>query len=169
MIMKKTTCIVAAITVCLQGCASTPRAFEARIASTPADAAAYEAAFAQCSGDVAAGRRSSFREGRTGSAVGGVALGATAGVVAAGSAASGAGMLGGVAAGAGLITGFILIAPLAVYGLSRVQRANKEREIQGAMTACLGEEGYVVTDWVRAEDGSTAPRSPTTAAPRPAD
>lgn len=167
--MRTTTCIGVAIALCLQGCASTPRAFEPRIDSAPADVTAYEAAFAQCSDEVAAGRRSSFREGRTGSAVGGVALGATAGVVAAGSAASGAGMLGGVAAGAGLVTGFVLIAPLAIYGLSRVQRANKEREIQEAMTACLGEEGYVVTDWVRAEDGSTAPRSPTTAAPRPAD
>ena len=167
--MRKTTCIAVAIALCLPGCASTPRAFEPRIASTPTDVAAYEAAFAQCSNEVAAGRRSSFREGRTGSAVGGVALGATAGAVAAGSAASGAGMLGGVAAGAGLLTGFVLIAPFAIYGLSRVQRANKEREIQGAMTACLGEEGYVVTEWVRPEAGSVAPRSPTIAAPRPAD
>jgi hypothetical protein len=162
--MKTATCILAAMALVLQGCASTPRAFEPRIATTPADMAAYEAAFAQCSSEVAAGRRSSFRSGRTGSAVGGAAVAGTVGVVTAGSAASGAGMMAGAAAGAGLLIGFAIAAPFAFYGLSRVQRARKEAEIKEAMTLCLAEEGYVVTEWVPSGEGSVL-RSPTIAAP----
>lgn len=163
--MKTATCITAALALCLQGCASTPRAFEPRIAATPADSAAYEAAFVQCSGEVAAGRRSSFRSGRAGSAMGGAAVAGTVGVVTAGSAASGAGMMAGAAAGAGLLIGFAIAAPFAFYGLSRVQRARKEAEIKDAMTLCLAEEGYVVTEWVRSDE-STALRSPTAATTR---
>lgn len=163
--MRTAACIVAATALCLQGCASTPRAFEPRIAPPPADVAVYEAAFAQCSADVASGRRSSFRDGRATSGFGGAAIGGVAGVAAAGSAASGGGMLAGVAAGAGLMAGLIIVTPLAIYGLSRSERARKEREIQEAMTACLAEEGYVVTGWVRATEGGTGLRSPTTATP----
>jgi hypothetical protein len=159
--MKTTACMAAVLALCLQGCASTPRAFEPRIAAAPADMAAYEAAFVQCSNEVAAGRRSSFRSGRAGSAVGGAAVAGAVGVVTAGSAASGAGMLAGAAAGAGLLVGFALAAPFAFYGLSRVQRARKEAEIKDAMTLCLAEEGHVVTEWVRPEGGSTGLRSPT--------
>ena len=79
-------------------------------------------------------------------------------------AASGAGMLSGVAAGAGLMTGMIIFAPLAIYGVSRVQRARKEGEIQSAMAACLAEDGYAVGSWhVQRERGAMA--SPTRAAP----
>ncbi|HZV83670.1 MAG TPA: hypothetical protein VFF48_01675 [Brevundimonas sp.] len=165
--MKTVTCVGVAMALCLQGCASTPRAFEPRIAAAPADLAAYEAAFVQCSNEVAAGRRSSFRSGRGGSAAGGVAVAGAVGVVTAGSAASGAGMLAGAAAGAGLLVGFALAAPFAFYGLSRVQRARKEAEIKDAMTLCLAEEGHVVTDWVRPEAGSTGMRSPTAPAAIP--
>lgn len=152
--------VAAALTV--TGCASTPRPFSPVLTgdATPA----WEAAFAQCSRDVAEGRRSSFRAGRGGSALGGLAVGGAAGVAAAGSAASGMGMLGGVAAGAGLAAGMVLIAPLAIYGVSRAQRARKEAEIKTAMTACLAEEGYVVTDWMPAAPDASL-RSPTAATP----
>ena len=154
----------AAAALGLSGCASTPRGFTPVLAVSPADQAAYEAAFAVCSEQVAAGRRESFREGRGGSALGGAAIGGGAAIITGATAASGAGMLGGVAAGAGLAVGAVIFLPLAFWGVSRVQRANKEREIQTAMTACLAEEGYAVQEWrVEREVGTLT--SPTQAAP----
>ncbi|NJC40404.1 uncharacterized protein YcfJ [Brevundimonas alba] len=150
------------VILAMAGCASTPRGFTPFMNQAPADPAAFEIAFQVCSAEVAAGRRESFRDGRGGSAVGGMAIGATAGVVTGASAASGAGMLAGAAGGAGLALGLVVFAPLAFYGVSRIQRANKEREIQTAMTACLSEEGYVVDDWrVPARGAAPALTSPT--------
>jgi hypothetical protein len=51
--------------------------------------------------------------------------------------------------------------------MSRIQRANKEREIQTAMETCLSEEGYVVDGWSVPPPGATGPVSPTRAAPAP--
>jgi hypothetical protein len=160
----RTIAILVATAIGLGGCASTPRGFVPVLAATPADQAAYEAAFRVCSDQVAAGRRDSFRAGRGGSALGGAAIGGGAALVTGASAASGAGMLSGVAAGAGLMTGMIVFAPLAIYGVSRVQRARKEGEIQAAMAACLAEDGYAVGSWrLQRERGAMA--SPTRAAP----
>jgi len=75
-------------------------------------------------------------------------------------------MLAGTAAGAGLAIGLVVFAPLAIFGVSRIQRANKEREIKNAMTACLAEEGYVVDDWRVPPRGVTGLASPTRPAPR---
>lgn len=148
----------------LGACASTPRGFTPVLAASPADQAAYEAAFAVCSEQVASGRRESFRDGRGGSALGGAAIGGGAAIATGATAASGAGMLGGAAAGAGLLTGVIIFVPLALWGVSRIQRANKEREIQTAMAACLAEEGYAVQEWRLGAEGD-AQTSPTQAAP----
>ena len=161
--MKMHVHLSVAAALALTGCASTPRAFSPVLAGGEASPA-YEAAFARCAQEVAAGRRSSFRTGRSGSALGGLAVGAAAGVAAAGSAASGMGMLGGVAAGAGLTAGALVVAPLAIYGISRAQRARKEAEIKTAMAACLAEEGHVVSDWTPAAPDAPL-RSPTIAAP----
>jgi hypothetical protein len=145
----------------LVGCASHPRGFAPVMLQAPADQAAFEAAFNVCSAEVAAGRRESFRSGRGGSAAGGMAIGGAAAIATGASAASGAGMLAGTAAGAGLAIGLVVFAPLAIVGVSYVQRANKEREIKTAMTTCLAEEGYVVDDWRVPERGATGPASPT--------
>lgn len=161
---KLTVAIIAA--AALTGCASTPRGFAPVMAQTPADQAAFEAAFNVCSAEVAAGRRASFRSGRGGSATGGLAIGGAAALATGASAASGAGMLAGTAAGAGLAIGLVVFAPLAIFGVSRIQRANKEREIKNAMTACLAEEGYVVDDWRVPPRGVTGLASPTRPAPR---
>lgn len=164
-IFNRTVAVIAALA--LAGCASTPRGFSPVMAQSPADQAAFEAAFNLCSSEVAAGRRDSFRSGRGGSAAGGMAIGGVAALATGASAASGAGMLTGVVAGAGLAVGLVVFAPLAMFGVSRVQRANKEREIKNAMTACLAEEGYVVDDWRVPPRGATGLASPTRPVPGP--
>jgi peptidoglycan/LPS O-acetylase OafA/YrhL len=154
-----------AILATLTGCASHPRGFSPVMMQVPTDQAAFEMAFNVCSAEVAAGRRDSFRSGRGGSAAGGMAIGGVAALATGASAASGAGMLTGVVAGAGLAIGLVVFAPLAMIGVSRVQRANKEREIKNAMTACLAEEGYVVDDWQVPPRGATGLASPTRPVP----
>ncbi len=159
---------VAAITaaaLALSACSTLPRAWTPVMSTAPQDAAAFEAAFAQCSDDVRAGRTENFREGRGGAVGGGAAAGAVAGVVVASSAASGAGMLGGIVAGAGLVTGAVLVAPIAIIGISAARRAHNERVVRDAMTRCLAEEGYVVDDWRLSRPEDTGPRSPTARPP----
>lgn len=162
---KRSVAVIAALA--LAGCASTPRGFSPVMAQTPADQAAFEAAFNTCSAEVASGRRESFRSGRGGSAAGGMAIGGAAALATGATAAQSAGMLAGTAAGIGLMTGLILVAPLAIFGVSRIQQANKEREIKNAMTACLAEDGYVVDHWRVPRRGATGPASPTRPAPLP--
>lgn len=154
-----------ALIATLTGCASHPRGFSPVMTHAPVDQAMFEVAFNVCSGEVASGRRASFRSGRGGSAAGGLAVGGVAAVATAGTAMAGTGLMASAAAAAGLTIGMAVFAPLAIYGVSRVQRANKEREIQTAMSTCLAEEGYVIDDWrvVRDEAGGMA--SPTRAAP----
>lgn len=115
---------------------------------------------AECRTMVAAGRRSNFRSdaGATGA---GLAIGAGAAMVTAGSAASGAGMLAGPAAAAGLGIGLVMFAPIAIFGVTRAVRASKEREIKTALTTCLAEHGYAVEEWerVRPSPRKAAPSS----------
>jgi len=165
-VSRKALAVLLVTALFASGCASTPRGFTPVLAAEPTDTASYGAAFDQCSAEVAAGRRENFREGRSGSALGGAALGGAAALATGASAASGAGMLAGAAAGAGLAIGFAVFAPLAVYGVSRAQRAAKEREIKTAMSACLAEEGYAVSDWRLAAREEGGRRTPTQAAPR---
>ena len=94
-----------------------------------------------------------------------MAIGGAAALATGAAAASGGGMLAGVAGAAGLGVGLVVFAPLAIFGMSRIQRANKEREIKQAMTTCLAEEGYVVEDWRVPPRGATGLASPTRAAP----
>jgi len=162
---KRSVALIAVIA--LAGCASSPRGFAPVMAQTPADQAAFEAAFNVCSAEVASGRRESFRSGRGGSAAGGLAIGGAAALATGASAASGAGMLAGAAGAAGLAAGLIVLAPLAIFGVSRIQRANKEREIQTAMTTCLAEEGYIIDDWRVPPRGATGLASPTRPASQP--
>lgn len=165
---KKITAL--AVAAALAGCSSTPRGFMPVMATPPADQAAFEAAFNQCSLDVANGRRSSFRAGRGGSAAGGLAIGGVAALATGASAASGAGMLAGAAGAAGLAVGLVVFAPIAIFGVSRMQRAAKEREIKTAMTTCLAEEGHAVSEWRVPPRGAVGLASPTrpSAAPAPA-
>lgn len=154
-----------AILATLTGCASHPRGFSPVMAHAPADQAAFETAFNVCSAEVAAGRRESFRSGRGGSAAGGLAVGGVAAIATAGTAMAGTGLMASAAAAAGLTIGMAVFAPLAIYGVSRVQRASKEREIQTAMSTCLAKEGYVIDDWRVVGDDAGGLASPTRAAP----
>lgn len=157
------TVLLAGTTLC--ACASTPRGYAPIVTVPPADQAAFDGAFDVCSAEVAAGRRENFRDGRGGATAGGLAIGGVAALATGASAASGAGMMAGVAGGVGLAAGMVVFAPLAIVGLSRMERARKEREITEAMTLCLSEEGYVVDDWRRLAPGEQARSSPTQAAP----
>jgi hypothetical protein len=150
----------------LAGCSTTPRAYAPVNTIAPADQAAFAAAFERCSADVQTGRTSNFREGRGRSVAGGAAIGAAAGVGAAAAVVPGTGMLGGVAAGAGLATGFILVAPIAIIGMTAAKRARNERVVREAMTACLAEDGFTGTEWRLASRSDTGPTSPTSRPPR---
>jgi hypothetical protein len=56
-------------------------------------------------------------------------------------------MVGGMAAAAAGAATMVLIAPVAMVGISRMVRASKEREIKAAMSTCLAEHGYEVGAW----------------------
>ena len=139
--------VAVAAAALLAGCSSAPRDLEPQLAQPPADTAAWQAAFVQCREEVAAGKRSNFREGRATTAGVGVAAGLGAGSVMASSAAAGAGMLAGPAAAVALGAGMVVFAPVAIFGASRMIRAGKEKEIKAAIETCLAEEGYAVSEW----------------------
>lgn len=153
-----------AVLALVGACASAPRGFSPLLSATPADAAAFRTAFDACAAMVAEGRQDNFGDGRATSGAGGAAIGGAAAVATGASAASGAGMLAGAAAGAGLAIGMVVFAPLAVFGVSRAQRAAKERRIKAAMETCLRERGFEVTGWALAHVGE--PTSPVTGANR---
>jgi hypothetical protein len=126
-------------------CASTPRPFAAEIRPPPADRAAYEQAFASCAGQVAQGRRQDFRSDsiEPGSAIGVGTVGIGAAAISNGVSSGGFGGAGFALAGAGVI----VMAPLAMWAAWSSARAVREREIQQAMSACLGQNGYVIERW----------------------
>lgn len=161
----RTSVAVLAIAAVLTGCASNPRGFSPVMASAPANQAAFEVAFNVCSQQVAEGRRSSFRSGREASATAGIVVGGAAAATS-GAVASGAGALGAVAGSISAAATLAVVAPLAIVGMSMAQRANKERQIRNAMTTCLAEDGYQVSDWELVRGEPTGPTSPTRAAPR---
>lgn len=147
----------------LAGCSTRPRAFVPQLAAPPAATAPEptrlppEEAVAKCQAMVAAGKRSDF--GGTAAAAGaGVATAYGAGLLAAGGGA--AGLTEGIAAAAAGATTMLLIAPVAIYGISRAIRAGKEKEIKAATARCLLEHGYRVDTWARAPKASR-PRAAT--------
>lgn len=143
----------------LAGCSTTPRDFTPTLAAAPAQEAAFENDLASCRQQVAAGRRADFANGRATTAGVGTAVGVGAGLAAGASAASGAGMLAGTAGAMGLAAGFVVFAPLAMYGAARTIRARKERDIRTATATCLQEHGYTVAEWEK------TPKAPAAVAP----
>lgn len=132
----------------LSGCVSaTPRAYSPVMQPPPADRAKFEREFADCSSAVAAGRRS-FGQSGSAIAVGGV--GGVAAVPVVGAAASAA-SLGGAFPTAMAASGvaLVMLVPLMTYSLSSARRTRNEQEIQGAMTACLAQNGQTVSAWSR--------------------
>lgn len=158
---------VLAVAVVLAGCSSRPREFVPTVAAAPdspatgtaSDAsaavasseapvstAALDAAYAECSQLLVAGKLDS--DGRLASGAGGVATGA--GVAAAGGAAAAA--TAGYA-GLAVAAATVVLLPFAIvggaWGMSRMKRAEKEKAIKAALSGCLRERGYEVTGWVK--------------------
>ena len=130
----------------LQACSSRPREFTPTFAATPAVQAEVDAAYATCQQLFVTGRLDS--SGRSASAGIGAATGA--GTAAAGGAAAAAvGGYGGLA----LASATIVLLPFAVlggaWGMSRKKRARKERAIKEALSGCMAERGYEVTEWIK--------------------
>ena len=141
---------VLAVAVVLPGCSSRPREFVPTVAAAPAaagapaSAAQVDAAVAECSQLLVAGKLDS--EGRLASGAGGVATGA--GVAAAGGAAAAA--TAGYA-GMAVAAATVVLLPFAIlggaWGMSKMKRAQKEKAIKTALGGCLRERGYEVTGW----------------------
>jgi hypothetical protein len=130
------------------------------LAAPPASAAAFEAASAECTQLLVAGKLD--KDGRLASGATGVATGA--GVAAAGGAAAAA--TAGYA-GMAVAAATVVLLPFAVlggaWGMSRMKRGQKEKAIKTAIAGCLKERGYEVTGWqktgrkVRTAAGTTVP------------
>jgi hypothetical protein len=143
------------------GCSTRPREFTPELSAGPAaptaSAAAAEAparlppeqAVAACQTMVAAGKRSNFA-GNAAATGAGVAAAYGAGLMAAGGgAAAGAGLAEGIAAAVAGGATMMLVAPVAIFGASRMIRAGKEKELKAATARCLLEHGYSVDKWER--------------------
>lgn len=150
--MRTITAAALGLAVCLSACSSRPREFRPMLAAPPAgqaafDQAAFDRAYADCSQLLVAGKLDA--SGRLASAGAGAAAGGAAAAVGGATAAAVAGY-GGLA----VASATIVLLPFAVIGgavgMAKAKRARKERAIKTAMTGCLAERGYVVTDWVRA-------------------
>lgn len=137
----------------VSGCSSRPREFTPMLAAPPSgqaafDQAAFDRAYTECSQLMVAGKLDS--EGRLASAgAGAAATGVTA--VAGGATAAAVAGYGGLA----VASATIVLLPFALVGgavgMAKAKRAKKEKAIKTAMTGCLAERGFVVTDWVRAK------------------
>ena len=140
----------------LSGCSSRPRTFTPMLAAPPAgqpafEQASFDAAYATCRQLLVEGKLD--QSGRLASAGGGAAAGGTAAALGGATAAAVAGY-GGLA----VASATIVLLPFAVIGgaigMAKMKRAKKEKAIRMAMTGCLAERGYRVTDWVKARKPS---------------
>ena len=156
--MRNVTVALLGVALCLAGCSSRPRQFQPMLAAPPAgqasfDQAAFDRAYATCSELLVAGKLD--KNGRLASAGAGAAAAGTTAVVGGATAAAVAGY-GGLA----VASATIVLLPFALVGgavgMAKAKRAKKEKAIKTAMTGCLAERGYVVTDWVRAKKTSGA-------------
>lgn len=136
----------------LSACSSRPREFRPMLAAPPSgqaaiDQAAFDRAYADCSQLLVAGKLDSA--GRLASAGAGAAAMGTTAAVGTGTAVAVAGY-----SGLAVLSATVVLLPFALVGgavgMAKAKRAKKERAIKTAMTGCLAERGYVVTDWVRA-------------------
>ena len=145
----------------LQGCSTRPREFRPVLAATPADAKAFDAAYAECQQLMAAGKLDS--SGRLASAGSGAATGATAMAVGGAAAVAAGGYTGlAVAAATGVLLPFAVIG--GAWKMAKSKKSKKEKSIQQKAAGCLTERGYPVVGWeplsgrARATPTGTSPR-----------
>ncbi len=129
----------------LAGCSSAPRKFTPRLAEQPGDTSAFKRADGSCKDQVAAGKREQFEHDRGTSAGVGTAVGV--GIAAASVAGTGTSMVAAAAAGTAAAASLLIFAPIAIFATSRYIRSGKEAEIKQAMTTCLADNGYAVSEW----------------------
>jgi hypothetical protein len=135
-----------ALSLMLQGCSSRPREFRPVLSTAPASQAALDAAVAECSGLLVAGKLDS--NGRLGSAGAGAAT-ASAIAVGGGALASSAGLYGGMAVASATLVLLPFAAIGGAWGMARMKRAKKENAIKRAMSGCLADRGHNVLTWAR--------------------
>lgn len=142
----------------LGACSSAPRRFTPVLAAPPVDELQYRRDLEECEAQAVAGTGKG--SARVASGTAGVAAGMAAGAV--GSVAtSGTYASYGAAMGAGAMA--LLAVPVAgitaAWGMARAKRHRRERNLEEGVTACLGDRGYVVTQWDRRrQQGTTASR-----------
>ena len=138
---------VLAVALAVQGCSSRPRAFSPMLATPPASTAELDAAAAECSRLLVAGKLD--KDGRLASAGGAAATGAGVAVAGTTTAVAIAGYSGLAVLGA-----TVVLLPFAIvggaWGTARMKRAKKEAAIKAAMAGCLNERGYQVVGWQKA-------------------
>jgi hypothetical protein len=136
--------IIVAAALSTVACSSRPREFAPTLAAAPADAGKFDADYETCRVMVAEGRRSGFGS-RLASGGAGVAAGAGVGVAMAGGTY---GTYAGAAAAAGATLVMMpVVGVLGAWGVAKMKKGKREREIKSAMALCLTEHGYSVSDW----------------------
>jgi len=158
-VTNKTLCAVAVVALSLTACSSKPRYFEPQLAAAPEDPAKYQEVHDSCRKMVAEGQTSGFGA-RVAS--GGVGVAAGVGVTAA---AFGGTTYGSMAAAATAASAALVMMPVigvaAAWGVAKANKAKKEKATKAAMTTCLSELGYTVSDWKTAK----RPKNKNAAAP----
>jgi hypothetical protein len=153
----------AAILAMTTGCSTRPRNFAPQMTTPIADAARFESDYSTCSTLVAQGRTGDFKGAIVTAAATGVG---TFGATGAAATMGAIGITGISTAASFAIPGVGL---LAGFGVSRAIRSGKERKFKRRMADCLGEYGYVVTDWSRIDRRADAASVVLAAAPASAD
>ena len=142
----------------VQGCSSRPREFTPALAAPAADAAKFQADYAECRELMVAGKLD--KSGRLGSAgVGAAAAGATA--VGGAAAATGAGLYTGAAIASATVIAIPFVAIGGAWAMAKAKRNKKERAIQTVMAGCLDQRGHRIVGWEKAKKTKLAKRSNT--------
>jgi cell division septation protein DedD len=140
-----------AVVVLIGGCSTRPREFRAKLATPAPDQPAFERDLQICQVLVRKGVRGNFAQTAAQLGVGaavGTGVGAAVTTAALSSAGTGISSLGNIAAApaAGAAAAFI-VAPLAIFGVSRVIRSGREKKYKAALGTCLTEYGYTASGW----------------------
>ena len=141
---KSRACLLAAITFALISCSSRPREFTAQPKAPPPDLTAYQQTHESCRVQVAQGKRSGFG-GQLASGAAGTAVAVGTGAAMVGSAGSGMFAAAAAASMAAVVMPFVGVG--AAWGLAKVKKQKKERDVKTAMALCLTENGYPVDEW----------------------
>ncbi len=132
----------------VQGCSSRPREFNPALAAPAADAAKFEADYAECRDLMVAGKLDG--SGRLGSAGVGVAAGAAT-MAGGAAAATGAGLYAGAAVASATVVLIPFVAIGGAFAMAKAKRNKKERAIQQVMAGCLDQRGHRIVGWDKAK------------------